>query len=92
MSSVVDTAAVADERKDAVDTQGGEDKGVLELLGRLVDDKERKANEYEVPVATTMFGGAGVDDERMANPYDVPRPATLATTRFEEGSIKNEKL
>ena len=68
---------------------------MLELIGRLVDDDERRPNQHEVPrpgaVATTMFvegsmknddeltGGAIEDDERRANAYDVPRSATGAT-------------
>ena len=64
---------------------------MLELIGRLVDDDERRPNEYEVPrpgtVATTMFVEESVkkedeltdcaieDDEKRANAYDVPRPA-----------------
>ena len=61
---------------------------MLELIGRLVDDDERRSNEQEVPrpgaVASTMFvegsvknedeltGGAIEDDEERDNAYDVP--------------------
>lgn len=62
-SSAADTEAVADERKGAEGTKGNEDKGVLELLGRLVDEPQRKANDYEVPVTATMFGEAGAETE-----------------------------
>ena len=88
-SAAADIGTVGDER--AEDNDGGEDKGVLELIGRLVDDDERRPNQYEVPrpgtVATTMFvegsvknedeltGGAIEDDEMRANAYDVPRSA-----------------
>ena len=89
MSSTADTAAVADSGKEAKGTKGGEDKGVFELMGRPVDDEERMANDYEVP-------GPKANDydvpRPMASGYDVPRPATLATTRFEEGSIKDEEM
>ena len=33
-------------------------------MGRhVVDDGERKANDYKVPVSATMFSGAGVEAE-----------------------------
>ena len=79
MSSAADTAAVADSGKETEGIEGGEDKGMFELMGRLVDDEEKRATDYDVP-------------RPMASGYDVPRPATLATTRFEEGSIKDEEM
>ena len=97
---------------------------MLELIDRLVDDDERRPNEYEIPrpsaVATTTFMEGSIkvedeltgctieDDEKRTNAYDVPRPdnaydvpmladaydvlrpATVATTAFVEGSVKNE--
>ena len=37
---------------------------MVELMGyHLVDDRKRKANDYEVPVSATMFGGASVEAE-----------------------------
>ena len=62
----MDIGAVGDER--AGDNDGGVDKGVLELIGRLVDDDdERRSNEQEVPrpgaVATTMFVEGSVKNE-----------------------------
>ena len=66
---------------------GGEDKGVLELIDRPVDN-ERKANDYDVPasVTATMFGG----EIAKASDYDVPRPVTVTATMFGEGSIKDD--
>ena len=84
-SSDADTDAVANERKGAESTMGGEDKGALELIDHLVDD-ERKASDYDVPasVTATMFGG-GI---AKASDYDVPRPVTVTATMFGKESVK----
>ena len=53
-----------------------------DVLGPKANDYDvlgPKANDYDAP-------------RPMVSGYDVLRPATLATTRFEEGSIKDEEM
>ena len=88
-SAAADTEAVANERKGAESTMGGEDKGALELIDHLLDD-ERKANDYDVPRSVTVTATTFGKGSAKASDYDVPRPVIVTATMFEEGSIKDE--